>query len=85
MESGLSSTSASLGTSHLAPWACDSVGGVSWSCFLLNCSVFVLLPIPVFKLRELSTLLTIKDRSNESIEYLSLLLVLGSNVPRCIQ
>lgn len=48
-----------------------------------------MLPISICQLRGLSTLritvLTIKDRSKKGIEYLSIFLIVGGNVPHHIQ
>lgn len=60
--------------SHLVLWTCDSLNGVAIAnSFLLNDADFILVPISVFQLRELSTLritvLTIKVRNKEAIEY----------------
>lgn len=62
--------------SHLVLWTCDSLNGVAIAnSFLLNDADFILVPISVFQLRELSTLritvLTIKVRNKEAIEYLT--------------
>jgi len=59
------------------------------NCFHSDRRGLILLPIPVFQLSKLNTLkiteLSIKDRSKEDIEYLSLLLIFGGDVPCCIQ
>jgi len=77
------------GGTHLAPWTCDSSGGAAGHHFPLNCEGFIMLPISICQLRGLSTLritvLTIKDRSKKGIEYLSIFLIVGGNVPHHIQ
>lgn len=74
-----------LGGSHLAPWTCDSPSGAAGRYFLLNCEGFITLPISIFQLRGLSTLritvLTIKDRSKEGIEYFSIFFILVAMFP----
>lgn len=70
-----------LDRSYPATWACVSLTGIAihWLS-LMHYGGFILLPLSVFQLRMLGTLvttgLTVKDWDKEGIQYLSLFLIL---------